>query len=260
MKIRLTKRAMEAIRPAERDVLVWDAEIPGFGVKVTPKGGRIYVLQYSRRDRTRRVTIGRHGGGGLTADLARRDAEILRGIIRDGGDPAAEHARQRAIPTMRGLADRYMAEHAIPKKKPRSAGSDQRLIDCHILPLIGDRQVSEITRADLRRFMQDVAAGNTKLDQKTGLHGRRMVRGDKGAANRCLTLLSKIFALAEDWEYRPSGGYPCRMVERFDESAGRERARFLSDKQLAASAKRWPRPRPPIGATACRPTSCGCFC
>src|SRR5215469_13263697 len=126
-----------------------------------------------------------------------------------------------------------MAEHAIPKKKPRSAAGDQSLINGHIIPLLGDRQVSEVTRADLRRFMQNVAAGETRLDQKTGLRGRRIVRGGKGIANRALTLLSKMFALAEDWGYRPSGGNPCRMVERFDESAVRERARFLSDKQLA---------------------------
>ena len=233
MKVKLTKRSVEAIKPAGRDVLVWDAEIPGFGVKVTPKGARVYVLQYSRRDRTKRVTIGQHGDGGLTADQARREAEILRGIIRDGGDPAAERARERAIPSMRALAERYMAEHAIPKKKARSADSDKRLIDCHILPLLGDRQVSEISRADLRRFMQDVASGKTRLDQKTGLRGRRIVRGGRGAANRCLTLLGKMFALAEDWGYRSAGDNPARMVERFDESAGRERARFLSDAQLA---------------------------
>jgi integrase len=232
MKARLTKRSVEAIEPAERDVVVWDVEVQGFGVKVMPRGARTYVLQYSRRDRTRRCTIGRHGDGGLTADQARREAEVLRGIIRNGGDPAAERTRQRAIPTMRGLAERYMAEHAIPKKKARSSHSDQSLINCHIVPLLGDRQVSEITRADLRRFMQDVAGGKTALDVKTGKHGRRLVHGGRGAANRALTLLSKMFALAEDWSYRPAGGNPCRMVERYDETAGRERARFLSDAQI----------------------------
>jgi hypothetical protein len=89
-----------------------------------------------------------------------------------------------------------MAEHALPKKKPRSSDGDRRLIDCHILPLLGERQVSEISRADLRRFMQDVAAGKTTLDRKTGLRGRRLVRGGKGATNRSLTLMSKMFALA----------------------------------------------------------------
>ena len=246
-KIRLTKRSVEAIKPAARDMVVWDTDIPGFGVKVTPRkikmtpqgervtgGARVYILQYSRRNKDRRVTIGRHGDGGFTAEQARGEAEILRGIIRHGGDPAADRARERAIPTMRVLAERYMAEHAIPKKKPRSADGDRRLIDCHVLPLLGEQQVSEIGRAELRRLMQDVAAGKTALDLKTGKRGRRIVRGGKGAANRCLTLLTKMFALAEDWGYRSaSDGNPCRGVERFDESAGRQRARFLSDAQLA---------------------------
>lgn len=122
-KIRLTKRSVESIEKGASDVLVWDAEVSGFGVKVTPRGARTYILQYSRRDRTRRCTIGRHGD--LTADEARKEAVVLRGIIAGGGDPAAERTRQRAIPTMRGLAERYMAEHAIPKRsrdRPMATG------------------------------------------------------------------------------------------------------------------------------------------
>ena len=217
--------------PGPRDVFVWDREVRGFAVKVTPKGARVYVLQYSRNNRDRRVTIGRHGD--VTAEEARTAALSLRGLIARGGDPAAERDRERAIPTMRVLAERYMAEHAIPKKKPRSADSDRRLLECHIVPLLGDNRVSDITRADLRRFLNDVAAGKTRLDQKTGLRGRRLVRGGKGAANRCLTLLSKMFALGEDWGCRKPGDNPARGVERFDEAAGRDRARFLSDAQLA---------------------------
>jgi integrase len=228
---RLSKRSVEAVPPGPRDLFLWDSEVRGFGVKVTPKGARIYVLQYSRRNRDRRVTIGRHGD--LTAEEARTKAIRLRGIIADGGDPAGDRDRERAIPTLRTLGERYMAEHAMPKKKPRSADGDRRLLDCHIVPLLGDQRVSEITRADLRRFLNDVAAGKTRLDQKTGLRGRRLVRGGKGAANRALTLLSKMFALAEDWGYRAPGDNPCRGVERFDEAAGRDRARFLSEAQLA---------------------------
>jgi integrase len=232
-KVRLTKSRVEAIEPTERDRLVWDAEIPGFGVKITPKGARIYVLQYSRRNRSRRVTIGRHGVGGLTADQARKEAEILRGTLRAGGDPAGDRARDRSIPTMRALAERYMSEHAWPKKKRGSADGDRCLLDCHILPLLGDHRVCDISRPDLRHFLNDVASGKTRLDQKTGLRGRRIVRGGKGAANRCLAVLSKMFTLAEDWGYRAPGDNPARGVEKFDESAGRDRARFLSETMLA---------------------------
>jgi integrase len=235
-KIKLTKRSVEAIEPGPRDLLAWDSEIPGFGVKVTPRGARVYVLQYSRLNRSRRVTIGRHGDGGLTADQARREAEVLRGVVRNGGDPASERADERNVPTLRALAERYMAEHAVPKKKPRSADSDRRLLDCHIIPLLGNRRVSEITRGDLHRFMQDVATGKTRLDQKTVKRGRRIVRGGRGAANRCLTLLSKMFTMAEGLGHRLPGDNPARHGRgddlRFDESAGRARARFLSPAQL----------------------------
>lgn len=44
MRKRITKRAVEAISPGARPELLWDTGLPGFGVKVTPRGARIYVL------------------------------------------------------------------------------------------------------------------------------------------------------------------------------------------------------------------------
>src|SRR5260370_15226585 len=113
MKAKLTKRTVEAISPAGGDGLIWDTEIPGFGVKVTPRGARIYVLQYSRGNRTRRCTIGRHGD--VTAEQARREAQVFRGIISQGGDPARDRARARAIPSLHALAERDIAQHALTR-------------------------------------------------------------------------------------------------------------------------------------------------
>jgi len=63
MKAKITKRSVESMKPAERDVFFWDTELTGFGCKATPKGSRVYLLQYWRHDRSRRYTIGRHGQG-----------------------------------------------------------------------------------------------------------------------------------------------------------------------------------------------------
>lgn len=93
MKARLTSVAVEAIEPGPRDVFVWDYRNPGLRAEVTPRGARVYLLQYSRCNKARRVTIGRHGDGGLTTDQARREAEILRRLIRNGGDPAGANRR-----------------------------------------------------------------------------------------------------------------------------------------------------------------------
>src|SRR4051812_15802086 len=84
---RITKRAVEALEPAIRDVYLWDDKLPGFGVKVTPAGARIYVLKYRHAGSQRWFTIGRHGD--VTADKARDKAIRLRGVIAEGKDPAA---------------------------------------------------------------------------------------------------------------------------------------------------------------------------
>ena len=127
MRAKLTKRSVDAVQPLEeQDLLVWDSELPGFGLKVTPKGrSRVYVLQYRHRGRTQRFTIGRHGID-VTAKEARKEAVRLRGLVADGQNPAADKARDRSSPTMKELAERYMVEHAFPHKKPTSASTDRR--------------------------------------------------------------------------------------------------------------------------------------
>ncbi len=120
MKTKITKRAVESVRPGSRAVFLWDTEIPGFGVKVTPAGKRVYILQYTFGGRSRRYTIGQHGVD-RTPEEARRDARSLRGSVAKGHDPAGEIAIDRATPTLAVFADRYLAEHAAVKKKASSA-------------------------------------------------------------------------------------------------------------------------------------------
>jgi hypothetical protein len=82
---------VDALRPGEKDSYLWDGgygdALPGFGVKVTPAGRKVYLIQYrlgGRKGRTRRVTIGTHGT--TTAEKARARAKVLLGEMagRDG--------------------------------------------------------------------------------------------------------------------------------------------------------------------------------
>ena len=40
---KITKQAVERLEPGAADGYLWDSEQKGFGVKVTPKGRRIYL-------------------------------------------------------------------------------------------------------------------------------------------------------------------------------------------------------------------------
>ena len=228
MRGKLTKRSVDALKSDVRDQFIWDTEIPGFGCKVTPKGARIYILQYGRLGRDHRVTIGRHGSD-VTAEQARLEALRLRGIVAAGENPAAG-TRERSASTIADLGERYMIEYAKEHKKPSAVAQDRRNLDNHILPLIGKLLISSVESFDVARLMRDVAAGKTKKDEKTKLRGRRIVRGGEIVANRVQALLSKMFELAEKWKICPKGSNPCRGLKHYKENRVE---RFLSADELA---------------------------
>jgi integrase len=229
MRGKITKRKVDELRPGDRDVFLWDTELPGFGCKVTPKGGRIYVLQYGQAGRDRRITIGRHGID-LTAEQARVEALRLRGLIATGETPTGKATQRAEAITVADLGERYLDEYAIPHKKPSGIAQDRRNLHNHVVPLMGKLRISAVERADVARVMREVAAGKTAKDEKTKHQGRRIVLGGEIVANRVQALLSKMFTLAEDWKLRPEGGNPCRGVKRYAEH---KVERFLSADELA---------------------------
>jgi hypothetical protein len=215
MRVKITKRQVDAIPPGVGDRFFWDSELKGFGLKVTPSGRKVYILQYRMGGRglpVRRYTIGNHGD--YTPDRARAEAEKLRGGIRNNVDPGAAKRRaieeQRAAITVKQLCERYLQNP--PPKKASTLVVDKGRIARHIVPLLGSKQIRDVTPGDIRRFMAAVAAGKTTADIKTGKHGRAIVKGGRGAATRTVGLLGGIFAYAVAEGYRTDN--PVRGVKR----------------------------------------------
>ena len=214
---KLTKRFVESVvvPPAgTAEVVIWDSELPGFGLRVKSSGVRSYMLQYrNASNRSRRVTVGRHGV--LTAEEARQHARGLLADAKRGKDPAAEREAARRACSVAQLSDRYLKEHAELHKKPSSVAGDRRLIDKRVCPAFGTLKADAITRADVMR-----------------LH--HSLRETPYEANRVLALLSKMFNLAEAWRVRPLHSNPCAHVKRYPE---RQRERFFSADELARLGK-----------------------
>ena len=209
---RLTKRVVEAVEPGDRDTILWDSELAGFGCKITPTGRRSYFVKYrvggGRNGTVRKPTIGQHGI--FTPNQAREIARDWLSKARKGEDPSGQRQAARIAPTVFDLCDRYLTEHAIPHKKPSSIASDRRLIKANVLPRLGRSKIAEMTRAEVGR-----------------LH--HAMRSTPYEANRTLALLSKMFNLSEVWGYRLDGSNPCRHVKRFREH---RRERFFSEDEL----------------------------
>src|SRR5262245_39604077 len=109
---KLTKKLIDSLEPSSTRYIVWDSEITGLGLQVSPKGTRhpngrkAFVLYYRTRDGVqRKPSLGPYGV--LTVETAREQARDMLADIRHGEDPSAERQKSRAAPTVEDVADRY---------------------------------------------------------------------------------------------------------------------------------------------------------
>ncbi|MEN5278805.1 site-specific integrase [Brucella sp. TWI432] len=198
--MKLTKRTVDGIVPTSKDTLYWDEEIKGFGVKVTPAGKKIFVLQSRLNGSLKRFTIGAFGAP-WSADAARDEAKRLLGEIVKGVDPHEAKRSRRNDITIQELGELYW-ELACAHKKPVTIANEKGLMARHIVPLFGRVKVSDIRRTDIQKFINDVATGKTAAKVKTKARGLARVTGGKGSANRTLGLLSSMLSFAVENGYR----------------------------------------------------------
>ncbi len=202
---KVTKRVVDAAEARAKDYVIWDDELPGFGLRIFVSGKRSYVIQYRSTGRSRRYTIGLHGV--WTPETARQEAKVLFGRIARGDDPAAERQLNHKAVTIKELCELYLADLEAGlilgkggrPKKASTIVTDKGRIARHIIPLIGTRKVIDVTKADVNRMLKDVMAGNTATIVKTKkLRGKAIVRGGVGTATRTVGLLGGILTYAID--------------------------------------------------------------
>lgn len=203
--VKLTKRVVDTAVAESKDYVLWDDELPGFGLRIFPTGKRSYLIQYRVDGRSRRYTIGLHGV--WTPESARREAKAQLGRVAQGDDPAEERAELNKAISMKELCELYMddlrnglilGKGARPKKQS-TVDIDLGRIERHVIPLLGSRRVKDVTKAILTKVMRDIMAGKTRAFIKTNkLRGRANVRGGPGTASRTLGLIGGILTYAVD--------------------------------------------------------------
>ncbi|MEE9453506.1 MAG: site-specific integrase [Paracoccaceae bacterium] len=214
---KLTKRSIDAAHPMKKRYIIWDEELKGFGLRVETSGVKSLLVRYrpggGRKAPLKQITLGRFGV--LSADQARMKAKSILGKIADGGDPMSLRNKARGEMTIAELCALYFLEGTGTKKETTLASDDGR-VRRHINPLLGRRQISTIVKADVERFMRDVAKGKTAGVFKTGPRGRAVVRGGKGTATKAVGLLGAIFTFAVDRGLVPIN--PVRGVKRYPDN------------------------------------------
>jgi integrase len=190
--------------PATDKIIIWDAQVTGLGVRVTAAGHRSFVLDYrTRGGRRRRYTIGTFPDWSVTG--AREEARKLKRQIDTGGDPLAEIETERGAPIVADLIERFLDEH-ISRKRPRTQYDYRNMIECHVRPALGRMKVAEVTFSDV-----------------DALHRKITKNGQTTQANRVITMVAKMFALAIRWQMRADN--PAKGIER---NVEHKRKRYLT--------------------------------
>lgn len=205
---KLTKRTVDALQPKAESYFVWDGYVVGFGVRVMPSGTKTFQVQYRKGRRTRRSSLGRFGV--VTVDQARDHAREMLGQVAGGYDPVEEIALTRLAPTVSDLCERFLQVHVAVNLKPSTARDYRSTINRMIRPVLGTFKVADVLRKDI-----------------ADMHYRH--RATPIQANRMLSVLSKMFNMAEMWGLRPDGSNPCRHVPKYREN---RRERFLSTAEI----------------------------
>ena len=207
-QVKLTKRTIDNLHGDGTDCFYWDADLPGFGLRIRASGRKYYVVQFRADGRLRRMTLGRHGA--LAPEAARRRAMALISKAKIGGDPAAERDSGRNAATLAVLCQRFLEDYVPIHCKPGTVHEYRRLVESFISPRIGARKIAEVQRSDIAALHHDL-------------------RDTPYQANRTLAVLSRIFNLAEAWGLRKHRANPCRFVQKYKEQ---KRERFLTEEEF----------------------------
>src|SRR5712691_373601 len=148
-RIKMTKSNIDALPIGKSDVVYWDAGCPGFGIKVTPTGRKVFIVIYrtgGAGSQLRKYTIGPYGR--VTLHQAQVAAQKVFAARLEGRDPAAEkrEAKRRIVADrVDDLLEAYIAQHVSQR---RSGGEISRLLRREIGKAWGGRSIHEITKHD----------------------------------------------------------------------------------------------------------------
>jgi Arm DNA-binding domain len=130
--VKITKRVVEAAEPQEKDYLIWDEELSGFGLRVFNSGKRSYVIQYRIGGRSRRYTIGFHGA--WAPETAHREAKVQLGRVAGGDDPVEDRQLDHKAITVKELCARYFADLQAGLILGKGGTAEEGLDDRHRYP------------------------------------------------------------------------------------------------------------------------------
>ena len=159
MKLTKDTTAKLTLPPGTSELVVWDDDIPGLGIRVRPHSSS-WFFRYRRGRRQPRITIGLVTA--ITAAQARTIASQLYARVKLGEDPASERAEalERVHETFASMLQPYLVRRQA-ELRPRSYKNCER----HLMRQAAPLHRLELTKAAERRTVASLLA---KIATKSG--------------------------------------------------------------------------------------------
>jgi integrase len=270
---KLIARTVEAAKPAEdalsgtlRESILWDTELRGFGLRVSPQGHKSFLVQYRagrhRGARQRRMKVGDYGEA-FTAEQARKKARQLLGTVQSGTDPvSAQEEQRKASRTLKQVWEDFIAAKT-SRLSLSTVQSYTQLYNDYLAPRLATRTFSAIDGSDLAAVERAALVGvkkerpkkkkKKKAGKKKGANAEPIKQNETAEAktpeeetrpakisprtiqaNRTRQLVSAIWHWAQRADYIPADHrMPYLSWERYAE---KPRQRFLSPEEIGRLA------------------------
>ena len=205
----LTDLLIRKLKSGTERIEVWDAKLPGFGIRVSQSGTKSFVLLYRFGGLPRRLTLGRYPvlGLGEARELAR---EALHQVTR-GIDPRQEKEQGATGYLFEGIVEEFVRVHCQRRNRGRTRTETARILRYDFVSQWKRQDVRAITRKDVLGVLDGVVE-----------------RGSPVAANNALAAIRKFF----NWcvERGVIEVNPCSGVQKPTKPVARDRV--LSDEEL----------------------------
>jgi len=183
MKTKLTTSLINSLKPRERPYEVWDTDIKGFYLVVTPKGTKNYYFFYRHEGAKRKFRIGRDGN--ITVAQARDTAKRRAGEVTDEVDIHAERKKRRSkgkAHTLKSFIEGpYIEWREVHRKR---ASGTLHTFEKHFFPIFGNTKLKDITAWNLEKWKTaQIKAGNKPT-----------------TVNRYIAELKSALSKAVEWE------------------------------------------------------------
>jgi integrase len=229
-KEKLTDMALKALpkAPEGKRPITWDASLEHFGVRVTDRGVKTFVVVKRIKGKNAPIThvIGTYPTMSLsTARIQAKQAieMIASGVVpREVMRREMEAEKGRAATTFEAVARDFIAKHLVNN---RTHTESERIINTYLLPRFGKHQFAEVRRREIADLMDDLAAGKFKTEEGATLGGPVM-------ADRVRACLSKM----ANWYAARNEDYVSPIIPGMARTSPKDRARdrILSDHELRA--------------------------